>query len=165
MTQTPQTPAKKPRKWTRWLLIASLALNLLIVGAAVGFAVRGPGAKPGSAPNMPGAISLLRAMPDSHRGQVRDAFREHRETLRAQRDDVSTLRKAFLAEIEKETPDKAELERLLASFGDIESRISERGRAVLLQIVMDMDQGARAELAARARDMSRKGRSGHKKKE
>lgn len=162
MTDPQQSAPKPRRRWTRWLLIGSLALNLLVIGALVGFAVRGPGPKLGAAPALPGALTLLRAVPDSHRGVVRDALHDHRETLRAQRRDVDALRKAFLDAIEKDPLDKAELERLLAGFGDIESGISTRGRTILLQVVLGMDHAARLELADKARDMASKGRTGRR---
>ena len=164
MTDPQQTAPKTRRRWTRWLLIGSLALNLLVIGALVGFAVRGPVPKYGAAPVLPGALSLLRAVPDSHRGVVRDALRDHRESLRAQRGDVNQMRQAFLSEIEKDPLDRSELERLLASFGDIESGISSKGRAILLQVVLDMDHASRLELAAKARDMAEKGHPGRRKK-
>ena len=108
---------------------------------------------------------MLRAVPDSHRGIVRDALRDHRETLRSQRGDVNELRRSFLTAIEKDPVDQAELERLLAAFGDIESGISEKGRAILLQVVMGMDHAARMELAEKARNMSASFRPSRRKRD
>ena len=164
MTDPVQTPPKPRRRWTRWLLVGSLAMNLLVAGMLVGFAVRGPGSKL-APPVLPGALNMLRAVPDSHRGIVRDALRDHRETLRSQRGDVNELRRSFLTAIEKDPVDQAELERLLAAFGDIESGISEKGRAILLQVVMGMDHAARMELAEKARNMSASFRPSRRKRD
>lgn len=146
----------KKRKWPTWLLIGSLALNLLIVGAIVGFAVRAPHERIGSAPNMPGAISLLRAVPDSHKSQVRAAFFQQREKLRANRREIGNLRNRFLDVIEQDPLDVAALEALLADHARIEADLSQSGRDLLLETVTNMDLEARKSLAARARAMTQR---------
>ncbi len=154
MTQASNTGGK--RRWTTLLLIVSLALNLIIVGVIAGFALRGPKIGTPSAPSMPGAISLLRAVPDSHRGELRSAFKDQRTTLQSYRKEIDGLRDAFLAVISTDPLDVAKLEELLASHRAIESNISQSGQALLLKTITTMDLDARLELVEKAKKMPRR---------
>src|SRR5690606_38676390 len=49
-TPTPPAPATRPRRWTRWLLVVSLGLNLLVIGLAAGTILRGPPDRPMAGP-------------------------------------------------------------------------------------------------------------------
>ncbi|MCC1492179.1 periplasmic heavy metal sensor [Cognatishimia sp. F0-27] len=98
------TPPRAVRRWTRYLLIGSLALNLLILGAVAGFLVRGgPGIGPRDArdPVAPYTRALTETQRDDLRRSLRRNFLvEDRETrterragiLEDYRDALTTLR-------------------------------------------------------------------------
>ena len=156
---------ERKRKWPKWLLIGSLALNLAVVGVLVGFAVRGAAPKAGGPPSMPGAISLLRAIPDSHRPEVRRAFNVQREKLRSFRMEIGDLRNQFLTVLENEPVDTEALEALLKQHSEIEVEISRNGRALLLDTIAKMDHETRQTFAENARNLQqRRGPSRDKKR-
>ncbi|MFC4670097.1 periplasmic heavy metal sensor [Seohaeicola nanhaiensis] len=96
-------PAPQParsRWWLRGLLIASLALNLLFVGLAVGAAMRF-GGHDGKRPPPSVGSALYRAMPQEDRVAMREEMRKLRDA------DRGTTRKADaerIAEALRQTP-------------------------------------------------------------
>ena len=108
-----ETNAKSPT-WMRVLLVASLAVNLLIVGMVVGTVASGGGPGQGrDALREAGGSPFIRALaPHDRRGVMRGmvserrALRESRETLRARFD-------ALLVALRAETFDAAAVEQLL----------------------------------------------------
>ncbi|SLN23238.1 periplasmic heavy metal sensor [Pseudooctadecabacter jejudonensis] len=76
MTQTSHpTPSPKRGRWTSRLLVVSLALNLLILGAGVGFMLSDGGR--GGPPRLDLTSGVLtRAMDEPRRAAVRDALRD-----------------------------------------------------------------------------------------
>ncbi len=59
-----QTAPKRPRRWRDWLLVASLGLNLAILGLAAGAILRGPPERMAAGP---GLWQYARALPDPYR--------------------------------------------------------------------------------------------------
>lgn len=77
----------KPKKsWMKYLLIVSLGFNLLIVGLVVGAKIGGYGHKGGHHADGSGLRVLMRSLPDSKRGEVRQYFRDNRDKMRANGD-------------------------------------------------------------------------------
>ncbi|MEL6582867.1 MAG: periplasmic heavy metal sensor [Pseudomonadota bacterium] len=61
-------------RW-RWVLIPSLALNLIIVGFATGFVLRDPDERRGGPPMAPAVMTLLRALPSDVQADLRENAR------------------------------------------------------------------------------------------
>jgi uncharacterized membrane protein len=92
------TSDKPKRRWTRYLLVGSLALNLLILGVIAGAAVRGPGPwmgqRMGGAGNIFGYVSSLPPERRNEltkrgavmRGELRPLRQQAREANRARTD-------------------------------------------------------------------------------
>ena len=82
MTQTPAQ--QKPRLWVRLVLVGSLAMNLLIIGAAAGLYLNSA-SRDGVRP--PPGTALFRAMPRADRKalrkELRGVNRNNREGIRA----------------------------------------------------------------------------------
>lgn len=93
---------ERPRaRWRNWLLVASLALNLLVLGAVAGALVRG-GPMPGGARFDLSAGPLTRALSDADRNALRDHLRDHRAFRQngraAIREDMRELQRLLRAE-------------------------------------------------------------------
>lgn len=144
------TEEKKTLGWPlRLLLLGSLALNLLVIGLAVG-AIWRFGGDHGHRPPLPMAATLYRALPDADR----DYLRQHahgrldaRQTRRAQ--DMAELAAALRA-----SPfDAARFAALLEQHEMRRAEGHEVMRAALIDRIAAMDTGARAAYADRIERM------------
>jgi len=108
-------------RWQRRLLVASLALNLIILGAIAGLALSG-GPKDGPPRFDLTAGPVTRAMDDDRRDRVREALRDSgafRPGNRAQiRADMETLLTSLRAETFDEESFRAALSRQRARLQD-----------------------------------------------
>jgi uncharacterized membrane protein len=128
----------------RLALLASLAINLALVGLFVGLALRGgpPPAPP------PGLAALARALPEPERRDLVRALRRERPAWRDDRAALDSateaLRVALLAE-----PFEAEaLAAALAAQRTARDALTARAEAALVARLAAMTPEARAELAA-----------------
>lgn len=121
----------QPRKRRNWLLvgfIASLMLNMLLIGVMVGGKFRHwPGGWDG---HRGGPAAFMRGIPDERRKVLRETFDAGRKELRERREIVQRLRKDARETISKEPFDKAAAQAALAQVGaarsDLHARASER---------------------------------------
>jgi uncharacterized membrane protein len=129
-------PARAPRRWLWPLLVASLMLNLLVLGAIAGgamFAHRhmGPG------PDGPrGLQGFVRGLPKERR-EVLMAGTE-REAMRARRRELIAAQQAVLDAIAAEPLDKAALEAALKHASDVEAKMHEANMATFIAIAERM---------------------------
>lgn len=151
MSETPVTDPAPRRRWLMPLLLASLALNLLIVGIVVGALVSpgGPRDRDEASRTLRGVVGepFYRALPEGERRSMmrealgnREAFRESREALRARLE-------AFLAALRAEEFDRAEAERLLGAQREAANRRQDLGERLLLDRLEAMDREARVAYA------------------
>lgn len=155
-TPPPSPAAPQPRRGRglRWLLVASLALNFLFVGLAVGGALRFWRSPPAAAPGAELAL-LWRALPgesrDALRGMDEDRHdrghgREGRARLHeAMRADVAALRALLVAE----PFDRAALEARLTAARDRQAARADRALARMLDRIEAMSASERARMAER----------------
>lgn len=136
------------RRWTTWVLIASLAVNLIVIGAVVGSHLRGGDARRGGQ----GVVNFLRAMPDSQRDILRTAMTARRETVRALRAEIIDLRRQFVDVVGADPLDTVRLEALMEAHRRIEDKIARGGQAILLERVMAMSAEERARFVSNIRD-------------
>ena len=153
-------PSRSPL-WLRVLLIASLALNVLVIAAVVGAAVSGPGRGAPSESAMrqfgfgPYGAALNKEQRRDMRGRVFEERRNLRQALRslgATFDELQILLRA-------ETLDRAEMERLLAEQRRLTSQLHGIGHGFIIESVADMSAEERAAYADRLKDkVPRRGR-------
>lgn len=119
MTDTPSTatPAARWPRWKRILLVASLALNLLVIGIVATAAVRHGFAPPAQWAEQATIVSFARGLPEERRRLIWDATRADRQALRPFRAELRRARAEVRAELTAPSFDearyKAAHERLL----------------------------------------------------
>ena len=138
--------AKRRWPWVKITLVLSLALNLLIVGLVAGAIF---GAKPGSGPGLRdiGLGPFFSALPREDKREITaemkaqaGSFRENRAALREQF-------RAFLAAIQADPFDRAEVERLIAAQRDHIGARQALGQSLLLDRLESMTVAERAAYA------------------
>ncbi|PDH41946.1 MAG: hypothetical protein CNE99_01040 [OM182 bacterium MED-G24] len=91
------------RRWMTLLLIVSIALNLMFVGAFIGFSFMRPDVRP-ITPEV-STRWLYRALGEETREGMRPLFEQHREELGRLRGDIRDAQQAFEAGLNAETYD------------------------------------------------------------
>jgi uncharacterized membrane protein len=147
-----RTPAPgAPRAWVRWLLVASLALNLLLVGVAVG-AFFGPAGRDGQMPR-DSVLPYVQAFEPRER---RALGRDLRARMRAAGIDRSARRDGYRDAVQllrAEPFDAAAFEALLQRQFAAAARLQSEGRAALIERLSGMKPEARAAYAARLEEL------------
>ena len=117
MTSPPTGPSTEPsadapvvaprRRWMRWALIASLALNLLVVGAVVGSFVRGGGPWGQGGRGAPGnIIGYVMSLPAERRGELLKRSSALRTEMRMLRQQVRAANRERIAAFTAEPFDR-----------------------------------------------------------
>lgn len=78
------------RRSSRWLLLASLALNLFFVGIAVAMAIRGPAAPPWDRNVFVRIERIAESLPSSDADKLRGAVNGGKQTLDSAQNDYRT---------------------------------------------------------------------------
>ncbi|MDE0111114.1 MAG: periplasmic heavy metal sensor [Albidovulum sp.] len=147
---------KVPRIWLRILLICSLSLNLLIVGAAIGAVFKWRGGPPrfeiagncGSG----GMTAIVRAMERSERAAIRDAFeaggfgRDFRRA--ATQDDIDGL----IQILNSDPFDADGLKSILQVRSEQLAKELELGHGIIFDRISSMPEDQRRRLAERIED-------------
>lgn len=151
---TGDTGVVRKGRGMRVVLFASLALNLLVVGAVAGFLVMGP---PGPPHDRPGgddpALPYTRALTEDQRRDLRGALRgevlRDRQEMRAIREGVITGYREALGVLRADPYDPAALEALMAAQAERSAAVRVRGQKVLSDYVAGMSAAERAAYADR----------------
>jgi uncharacterized membrane protein len=155
-----QPKTGRPRRWVKVLLVCSLALNLLIVGAIAGLVLSGGGKwGPRHPPHMaPVGGPLTRALDQEDRHAIaekmRSAVGNRKERRAARRAEVEALMDALIA-VPFE-PDVA-LARMQALQSNVEE-FQAIGRDMLIERLTEMSDTERAGYAKRVRRAMRHAR-------
>ncbi len=164
MTDAPETEtaAKPRRRWMGPLLIASLALNLLVLGAVAGFGWRhgGPHGPWGGRHGGPDRILWL--LPDEKRDGARAIIERYRANESARDSETKAGRDAVAAALTAEPFSQPALESALRRVGEAEigRRLNPK---MLAEIAATLSLDERKELAEHlGRMMERRGRWGGK---
>lgn len=117
----PAQPAAGSRR-LKYALIASLALNLLIIGAVVGtmygFGKHRRGIGGGVRGEDFGLMGLTFRLPDERKKEIRQRLRADREALRPLANEVRAARRLAADKLAVEPFDKAALEGALSAAGE-----------------------------------------------
>lgn len=122
-------PARQPRSWRRWLLIGSLALNALFIGAAASAFWRF-GGPPHALQNVPGnLVAYVDTLPRAREQQLLPGGKQLRATIAPLRRDLREARREVIVAIGAEPFDKAAYERAQARLFEAETRLrNEQGQ-------------------------------------
>lgn len=141
----PHAAAPRRRRWMRWALGLSLALNLAVLGLVAGAALRHGGPDRGGHPK-PMGVMLYRELP-------REIRRELRETAFAPRAEIDRQRRADAAAVDaalRAQPfDPARLEAVLQAQAAQRAAHHARMQAAWLDRVAAMSDAERAAYADR----------------
>ncbi|HMQ94735.1 MAG TPA: periplasmic heavy metal sensor [Amaricoccus sp.] len=152
---TPTPPPARP--WRRWLLLASLGLNLAFVGLFAGAVLRGPPERPVGGPEL---WSYARALPEPYRDDLRDAMRASRRDWDEPRDRLRRQRGALAEALVAEPFDPEEVAAVLGRELALSSQLAGRGTDLLMAQIVRMTPGERAAYAEALRRNRRHGPPG-----
>jgi uncharacterized membrane protein len=146
---TPAPPAGSARKW-RWLLLISVALNLVFVGGLAALWWKGPPGpwRGGASQTAFGLMKFSRELPDERRDAVRRHLKEARPVLKAAQVELRQAR-AKAAEVlgsASYTPEamRAALDAVAAT----DNRLRSMGTDALMKAIGELTADDRQKLAA-----------------
>ncbi len=143
------TQPKNGRGW-RWLLVVSLALNLLVAGAVAGLWIKGPphGAPHwGATPTTFGLMRFSRDLPLERRQKVRGHLREAYKSLRPLRDEMRAARRRAAEALGAPDFSKEKLQAAMDGIGAAETRIRQTGVDALIKGIGELEPVERQKLS------------------
>ncbi len=145
MTQIDETP---PRK-RNWLLIGSLALNLIIIGALAGGAIAGGGKHKRGGPSAQAQAwpFVFRALPKPHRADAFKGLELNRDAHKERRREMRVMRENLIAALQSEPFDASPIEALVADQAALVSAAQAEAGRVLLEAINAMSPEERAAYA------------------
>ncbi len=147
------TPKPRMRTWLRVVLVASLALNLVIIGGATGMALRfGHSGPPPMLSDGPGS-PMIRALSHEHRREMGRSIRKAHKGQNERGRDKSGYYSTLVTLLEAEPLD---LDALRDASVTVDSRFEIRrevARDIWLEQVSTMTAEDRKAYAARMRDI------------
>ena len=137
-------PAK--RSWRTWLIVASLGLNLALLGVIGGAMLKGP-----PPPPLPGIGHYARALPEPYRRQIGHALRESRRDWGGTREAIRAQRDALAAALTAEPFDPAGVADVLKEESRLIDALAARGTGLLIAQLEQMSAEERAAYAEELR--------------
>lgn len=132
-------------KFTTVILVLSLAINLIILGAAVGFWLREP-----AGPKFPSHLgNVLQDVDPKQRQQMRQRFKEFREESRPLHRTVRREQRALAKIILAEPFDKEAALEAFATTRDARAAVQTHMFEQMVEVMGDLDRRQRAEMMRR----------------
>ncbi len=153
-----ESSVKSPRRWMRWLLIGSLALNLLVVGVVAGAVLRMSGWGIGPPPRALGP-ALYRELPRDDRRALRQTLRDAGSNAMRPSDQASLLSAA----LRSDPFDPTALEALITQQAEARQAYQFEVQRKWLARVSEMSQADRIAYADRLEESLQR-RNSHKHK-
>ena len=151
---------RKPRRWVRWALIASLALNVLFIGFAASRAYHFGGHHwRGHSPVgqvMRQGGKFVHDLPRERRRELWAMIKQRRGEFKLEREKVDEAVDAFAAALEESPYDPKKTEQALMLIQDQAELMITRGRGVTMEVIGELTSSERAEFADRLRNRKRK---------
>jgi uncharacterized membrane protein len=151
--------------WTMFLLVASLALNLLI-GAAIGMRYFYPERLErwsGASFTQLLPRRFLSDLPDERRREFLDLLKSRRETFRQSRAEMRNVALRFADALERNPYDEAQVTATIQDFTRLSTQMVDSGTEVTLEIVKKLSPEERGQLAEHVRDRVERMRERRKK--
>lgn len=133
------------RPWLKWLLVASLALNLGFAGLIAGAVFKGPPPPPW--PGI-GLLQYARGLPEPYRRDLGKALRDARPEWTRSRAALRDQREALVAALVSDPYDAAAVRDLLAREAAATGELSSLGADLLTAQIERMRPDERAAYAA-----------------
>jgi uncharacterized membrane protein len=142
------SPEKSAPTRRSWLLMASLALNLLVVGAVAGTLISGrhrhfPGPGGGGLGGEMNLMVFVRSLPAERQRALRDAADLQRGMMRPLRQAVRTARADVNTALSAEPFDAPRLQAALSTLADAEAKARSAATTVLVKAVSQMTPAER----------------------
>jgi uncharacterized membrane protein len=151
----PGSPDTGGRRSRRRLLIASIVLNVFLIGAiGAGVAMRhgphffdGDRVRPPRPFEMPSPRKIRAALPDSARPVAEAMFTAHRGEVREKIGALIDARRQVAAAIRAEPFDRAALDMAMATLRTREADVAGKVQSIIADLVTELDADSRARIA------------------
>lgn len=140
--------------WTMFLLVASLAANLLVAGA-IGrryFAPERPDRWSGASFTQLLPRSFLSDLPEERRREYLDLLKSRRDAFRQSRQEMTAVAQRFADALARTPYNEAEVNAAIDDFTRLSTQMVDSGTLVTRQIVQKLTPEERALLAQAVRD-------------
>lgn len=152
----PVPPAAGVGRSRRRLLIASVVLNVFLIGAiGAGLAMRhgphlfdGDRVRPPRPFEMPSPRKIRAALPDSARPVAEAMFAAHRSEVRGKIGALVDARRQVAAAIRAEPFDRAALDAALAALRLREADVADTVQSMIADLASELDADSRSRIAA-----------------
>lgn len=153
----PPTPTGRFANWPHWtmfLLIASLAVNLLIAGAAGMRYFHPERMERWSGASFTQLLprKFLSDLPEERRREFLDLLKSRREVFRESRADMRAVALRFAEALERNPYDETSVATAVQDFTKLSTQMVDSGTLVTLQIVQKLTPEERIQLAQHVRD-------------
>ncbi len=154
---SPPTPQSRFANWPHWtmfLLVASLAANLLIAGAA-GMRYFYPERQErwsGASFTQLLPRRFLSDLPDERRREFLDLLKSRREVFRESRADMRAAALRFAEALERNPYDAAQVTAAVQDFARLSTQMVDSGTLVTLQVAQKLTPEERLQLAQQVRE-------------
>ncbi|MCU0736018.1 MAG: periplasmic heavy metal sensor [Methylotetracoccus sp.] len=148
-TSTPPTTGG-PSGGRRWLLISSLALNLLFIGGVGALWFKGPPGPGHWGPSQTafGIMRFSRELPPERRAAVRQHLKEARQGLKDLKAELRLARQKAAEVLASTSYTPEQLKTALDAIALAENRMRDTGTAALLKSIGELTPEERQKLAA-----------------
>lgn len=148
---------KGERNWGRIALLASLAVNLLVVGTLIGATFGGAGHKHNRA-KPPGMRALVNSLPDPLLHEYQDRSREAHRLFNQMVRNSAESDKIILKELRSDNFDSEEMHVAMGARSHAILEVLEDFHDVLIEIVEDMSPEEREAYADRVEEFQKNNR-------
>lgn len=139
-----------PGDWRRWVLIASLGLNLAAIGLIGGALLKGPPPpEPGPGPAL---WRYASALPDPYRRNLAEALRANRPDWESLRDALRVQAESMTTALRADPFDPTAVRNILEQQAELANRLSVQGTALLMAEIEKMSPEERAAYATALTD-------------
>jgi hypothetical protein len=153
--------------WTMFLLVASLAVNL-VIGAAAGMRYFYPERLErwsGASFTQLLPRRFLSDLPENRRREFLDLLKSRREVFRESRAGMREVALRFAEALERNPYNEAEATQAIQDFTKLSTQMVDSGTLVTLQIVQKLTPEERVQLAQQVRDRVERMRERRKKRQ
>lgn len=139
-TDSVQADLAKRARWLRNGLIASLAVNLLVLGALAGHFLAKPHKGQGPETTLAG---FSKTLPGDRQQVLNSAVEADRQSVKQMRQEIRRARREASAVLAAEPFDQAQLKTALEKIVELDSRLKSTGTAIFVEAASKMTPAER----------------------